>query len=68
MITKSNNPQQMAQNMFGQNPAYQRAVQMTQGKSPQEIQEIAKNLCNQRGIDFNQIIKQIESMGIKMPL
>ena len=27
---------------------------MAQGKSPQELEQIARNLCQQRGIDFAQ--------------
>ena len=67
MITKSNNPQMLMQSMLSKNPTFQRAMQMAQGKNPEELQQIAKNLCQQRGIDFNQAINQLESMGIKIP-
>ena len=36
------------------NPLYQRAVQMAQGKSPEQLQQVVQNLCQQRGIDINQ--------------
>lgn len=34
-------------NMFQNNPLFQRAQQMVQGKSEQEIEQIASNLCKQ---------------------
>lgn len=37
---------------------FKRAQQMAAGKSPEEIQQIAKNLCEQRGIDMNQAFEQ----------
>lgn len=37
-----------------QDPAFSRAMQMAQGKSPQQIEQIVKNLCGQRGIDYEQ--------------
>lgn len=43
---------------FQNNPLFQRAQQMAAGKSPEEIQQIAKNLCEQRGIDMNQAFDQ----------
>lgn len=61
------NPMQQAimQQMLGQlgnNPLFQRAQQMAQGKSPAEIQQIAQNLCQQRGIDMNAAMQQFRSM------
>ena len=48
----------MLNQMFANNPAFKRAQEMAAGKSPQEIQQIAVNLCNQRGIDINAAYKQ----------
>lgn len=45
---------QLMQQMFNENPAFSRAMQMAQGKSPQQIEQIVKNLCGQRGIDYEQ--------------
>ena len=53
--------QQMAAQL-GNNPLYQRAQQMAQGKSEAEIRQIAQNLCQQRGIDINQAWQQFQSM------
>ena len=57
--------QAMVQQMsaqLGNNPLYQRAQQMAQGKSEAEVRQIAQNLCQQRGIDINQAWQQFQSM------
>lgn len=52
----------MLNQMFANNPAFKRAQEMSAGKSPQEIQKIAANLCKQRGIDMNAAYKQFTQM------
>lgn len=62
MLNSLSNPQQMMNQMmlgqFQNNPLFQRAQQMAQGRSPQELEQVARNLCQQRGIDLNQAIAQ----------
>ena len=53
-LRKTQNPMQLMQQMFSGDPAFSRAIQMAQGKSPQQIEQIVKNLCGQRGIDYEQ--------------
>lgn len=64
------NPQNLMNQMLQQyqnNPMFQRAQQMAAGKSPQEIRQIANNLCNQRGIDMNNAMEQFKrQFGINM--
>ena len=56
--------QQLIQRMQSSNPAlFNRVMQMTQGKSPQEIQQIALNVARERGIDLNKFASQY---GIKV--
>lgn len=54
---------------FNSNPLFQRAQQMTQGKSEQQLEQTAENLCKQRGIDMQQALKQFQQFkkmfGIK---
>lgn len=52
--------QQMANQMLKNNPLFQRAMQMAQGKSEEELKQIANNLCKQRGIDIDEAYKQFE--------
>lgn len=66
MLNGKNNPQQMMGQMMTQqlqsNPLFQRAQQMAQGKSPQELEQVAKNLCQQRGIDLDSAMNQFKQM------
>jgi hypothetical protein len=50
------------QAMYGNNPVMQRAMQMMQGKNPQEVQQIAMNLARQKGVDLPALLSQL---GIK---
>lgn len=66
MLSGKSNPQQMMGQMmtqqFQNNPLFQRAQQMAQGKSPQELEQVAKNLCQQRGIDLDSAMSQFKQM------
>lgn len=52
--------QQMANQMLRSNPLFQRAMQMANGKSEEELKQIANNLCKQRGIDLNEAFQQFQ--------
>lgn len=60
------NPQAVMAQMFGNNPNYQRAMQMIQGKSPQELQQVAVNLAGQRGISREQMQQMMSQFGINL--
>ena len=66
MFSGRSNPQQVVSQMMNQqlqnNPLFQRAQQMAQGKSPQELEQVAKNLCKQRGIDLDSAMNQFKQM------
>ena len=51
---------------FGNNPMYQRAKQMAEGKSEQELKQIASNLCKQRGINIEEAYKQFQNQMKQM--
>ena len=59
------NPRQAASSMFQQslqaNPLFKRAQQMAEGKTPEQLQQVAQNLCQQKGIDMNQALQQFQS-------
>lgn len=47
------------------NPMFQRAKQMAEGRSGQELEQIARNLCEQRGIKFDDAFNKFKnSVGI----
>ena len=55
----SNNLEQLRK-QFANNPLFSRAEQMASGKNPKELEQIAKNLCQQRGIDFDEAWKMFQ--------
>ena len=50
------------QMMIRQNPAMQQALPFIQGKSPKELEMIARNLCKERGVDVDQALQQAQAM------
>ena len=61
IMRNGGNPMQAMSQMAGQNPQIAQAMQLMQGKSPQQLQMMAQNMARERGIDLNQMIRQ---MGI----
>lgn len=66
VLMHSNNPAAMVQQMLGNNPMFQRAMQMGQGKSEDEIKQIVKNLASQRGMDINQLNMMLSQFNMKL--
>ena len=56
------NPNQIMQNMLYQNPLFQRAIQMAQGKSETELMKVAENICREKGINVEQAKQAYMSM------
>ena len=54
------NPFQMIQQLQN-NPLFQRAQQMANGKSEEELKQVCKNLCQQRGINIDEAAAQFKS-------
>ena len=63
-IRGSRNPQQTMMQMARQNPQLNQAMQMVNGKTPDQMREMAMNIAQQRGIDLNALAAQ---MGIQLP-
>lgn len=63
-IVKSANPNQMLMQYAQQNPAIREATQMVNGKTPDQVKQIAESIAKQRGIDLNTFMRE---MGIQMP-
>jgi hypothetical protein len=66
MMQNSNNPMGLIQNMFGSNPVFQKVMQMAQGKSPEEIQQIVRNIASQQGMNEQQSGQFISQFGLKL--
>ena len=58
MIRSGNNPQAMIMNMLqqqaGNSPLGQNLLKLAQNNDGKGIEQIARNLCSQRGLDFDQ--------------
>lgn len=52
--------------MYGNNPAFSRAMEMAKGKSPTELENTVKNLYKQSNIDFEQMKNMMKSMGMRL--
>lgn len=52
------NPMGMIKQMFGNNPQYRQVMQVIQGKTPQQLEQYARNLAKNQGIDINQLASQ----------
>lgn len=61
-IMRGGNPMQLMRSMAEQNPAVAQAMKLVEGKSPEQINQIAANMCKERGIDFNQFANQIRQI------
>ncbi len=56
------NPRILMEQMARTNPQINQAVTMMQGKSPQELRQMAENMCRERGTTPEQIMQML---GIK---
>lgn len=54
------NQVQLMKQLMTSNPMFLRAQEMARGKTPEQLQQIAKNLCQEKGIDFDQALAQFK--------
>ena len=67
MLQGMRNPQQFLQQMMGnsivmKNPIARNAIQMAQKGDSKGIEQMARNLCKEKGIDADDVFNQINSM------
>lgn len=62
----SGNPMSLLEQQYGNNPALKQAKEMSQGKSPEELKQVCLNLAKQKGIDPQQVLSILSSLGIKV--
>ena len=58
------NPNTMMRMMIQQHPVVKRAAQMMNGKTPEQVRDMAYQMAAQRGVDLNQLARQL---GIQLP-
>ena len=66
-IARSNgNPMMLMQNMFGDNPVFQKVMTMGQGKNPTQLQEVVRNIAHEQGMSDEQLNTFISNFGLKI--
>lgn len=68
MIKNGQNPQQMMLNILqqGNNPMSQNLFNLAKQGNTAQIEQIARNLCAQRGVDFDKEFNSFkQQLGIK---
>lgn len=58
-MNSGGNPMALMQQMALQNPQMAQAVQMMQGKTPRQLEQMARSMAGERGIDINEMIRQL---------
>lgn len=64
MLNQGINPNQIAMQLVQSNPAYGRAMQMINGKTPDQIYEMAQQMAQNQGVNLQQFAQQL---GVKLP-
>ena len=67
MLQGMRNPQKFLQQMMGNNsvmsnPMARNAIQMAQKGDSKGIEQMARNLCKEKGIDADDVFNQIKSI------
>lgn len=65
-IRQGQNPQQITMNIvkqrMGNTPIGQNLIRLAENNQTQEIEQIARNICQQRGVDFDKEFTAFKSM------
>lgn len=62
MMQGSQNPMGILKNMCGNNLAFANLQQLINGKGPQQLEQIARNMAKERGVNIDAMMAQ---MGLK---
>ena len=60
------NPMGAMQQMFGGNPMFQQAMNMAQGKSPEQLQQTFMNLAQTKGMNPHMVSMMLQQLGMRM--
>ena len=64
MLNAGQNPSEILKQAASRDPRMAQAMQMINGKSPQQLEQIARNMARERGIDLPALARQL---GINSP-
>lgn len=63
-IRGGGNPMSIMQSMAASNPSVQHFMRMVDGKSPDQLRQMAENVAKERGMDLHDFARQL---GITIP-
>ena len=58
MMRSGGNPNAMLHQMAKQNPQVRQFMQMINGKSPQQLENITRNAARERGVNLDDLMRQ----------
>lgn len=64
MIQRGGNPQQLVMQAAQNNPVLRQAMQAVNGRTPEQVRDMAYQMARQQGVDLNQLARHL---GIKLP-
>lgn len=64
MIQRGGNPQQLVMQAAQNNPILRQAMQAVNGRTPEQVRDMAYQIARQQGVDLNQLARQL---GIRLP-
>lgn len=59
VMRSGGNPMQAVASMAKGNPVMQQGANMIAGKSPEQVEQIARNMAKQRGVDIDEMLQQL---------
>ncbi len=59
LVQNGGNPTALINQMAQQNPQVFQAMQMMRGKTSQQLESMARNMAADRGIDINEMMRQL---------
>ncbi len=63
-LRNGGNPKALMQSVAANNPAMQQFMRMIDGKSPDQLRQMAENMAKERGISLNDVAR---NLGITIP-
>ena len=65
-MIRQNGTESALRQMANQHPVYGQALKMIQGKSPEQINQMAANIAREKGVDIGMLMQQIkDTLGMK---
>lgn len=64
VMRNGGNPMKLVETMASKDPKMAMAFNMIKGKNSQQLEQLARNMCKEAGVDINQVASQL---GFQLP-